>query len=97
MVERKLFLVVVDSVVDLDVDSVVELHSHCILFVLPVTDFQYSHHYFSLFQLYAQTLIEDRYTPLVQFLLQEVLLFEQTELVYCLGSGWVGLGVKVLN
>lgn len=58
MVERKLLFVVVEFV-----DFVVALPSQFILFVLQVNDFQCDHYYFSLFPLYAQTLIEDHYTP----------------------------------
>ena len=88
MVERKLLLVV---------DLVVELPFLSVMFVLQVTDLQYEHLCFSLFLLCAQNLIEGHCTPSVQFLIMGVPLFGQTELAYCLGLGWAGLGVVVLS
>ena len=84
MVEKRLLLVV-------------EPHPIFVMFVLQVTDLQYEHFCFSLFLLYAQTLIEGHYTPLVQFLILVVPLFGQTELAYCLGLGWARLGVVVIS
>ena len=84
MVERKLLLVV-------------EPPSLSVMITLQVTDLQYEHYCFFLFLLCAQTLIEGQCTPSVQFLILGVPLFGQTELAYCLGLGWAGLGVVVLS
>ena len=79
------------------VEFVVEPHSLFAMCVLQVTDLKFEHFCLPLFLLCAQISIEGHYTPLVQFLILVIPLFGQIELAYCLGFGWVGLGVVVLN